>query len=97
MNKLNNPQPAATALPSMFGEAFRRQLGLLTENELAETIGVTTNTLVAWRTKRTGPPHIKFGRNIFYRAGDVAQYVSMLPALNAPDYDKLRAEANEMV
>lgn len=45
---------------------LRRQLGLLTEAEMAEIAGVEPRTVQDWRTQRTGPPYVKIGKTILY-------------------------------
>jgi hypothetical protein len=51
---------------------------LLTPNEAAEWLGVTSGTLAVWRsTKRYSLDHIKIGYAIRYRAEDVAAFLNV--------------------
>ena len=42
-------------------------IGLLTPEQLAQQLGVTTRTLSRWEVQRIGPPRVVIGRQIFYR------------------------------
>jgi hypothetical protein len=42
--------------------------GWLTRARVAEEIGVTLDTLQRWETRRTGPPCVRIGRQVLYRA-----------------------------
>lgn len=51
------------------GEAQGKLLdGWLTRKEVAEEIGVSTDTLKRWENRRVGPPSIQLGRKVLYRA-----------------------------
>jgi hypothetical protein len=42
--------------------------GWLTRARVAEEIGVSVDTLQRWQTRRIGPPCVKIGRTVLYRA-----------------------------
>jgi predicted DNA-binding transcriptional regulator AlpA len=42
--------------------------GWLTRPRVAEEIGVSVDTLQRWETARTGPPCVRIGRKVLYRA-----------------------------
>lgn len=42
--------------------------GWLTRANVAAEIGVSVDTLARWETQRIGPPCIRVGRKVFYRA-----------------------------
>ena len=42
--------------------------GWLTRARVAEEIGVSVDTLQRWETARTGPPCVRIGRKVLYRA-----------------------------
>jgi hypothetical protein len=42
--------------------------GWLTRQQLAVEIGVSTDTLQRWETRRVGPPCLRIGRRVYYRA-----------------------------
>jgi Helix-turn-helix domain len=44
-----------------------RQLGLLTEEEVAAIAGADVSTVRNWRSQRSGPPFTKIGRRPLYR------------------------------
>lgn len=46
---------------------LRRDLGLLTEEEVAVVLGKEVSTLQNMRSARTGPPWLKAGRSVLYR------------------------------
>lgn len=48
---------------------------LFTLDELADQIGVTRRTLERWHAQRTGPPRIKVGKRVFYRADAVRDWM----------------------
>lgn len=43
--------------------------------ELAGIIGVSSDTLKRWETRRIGPPCIRIGRKVFYRRGAVKDWL----------------------
>lgn len=48
---------------------------LLTLDEVATMLRTPPATLRYWRHKQSGPPAIKLGRRLVYRAGDVRAWV----------------------
>jgi hypothetical protein len=44
-----------------------RQLGLLTEEDVAALAGADVTTVRNWRSQRSGPPFTKIGRRALYR------------------------------
>lgn len=49
---------------------------LLTPQQVADQLGVTTHTLAVWRcTKRYPLPYVKSGRLVRYRPTDVAAFI----------------------
>lgn len=57
------PEPIAL-LPGP--PTLRRELGLLSEAEMAEIAGVEPRTVQDWRTQRIGPPYVKIGKTVLY-------------------------------
>lgn len=50
-------------------EAARPLLeGWLSRAEIAAELGVSTDTLARWKTHRIGPPCVRVGRKVLYRA-----------------------------
>ena len=47
----------------------------LRPEEFAETLGVSTKTLLRWRTDGTGPKWIKRGKVILYPLGDILDWL----------------------
>lgn len=43
--------------------------------ELAGIIGVSSDTLKRWETRRIGPPCIRIGRRVLYRRGAVKDWL----------------------
>ena len=58
------------------GAALRRDLGLLTEEEVAAAFKRDVRTLRNWRSARTGPPFVKIGRDVFYRRDAVSEFIA---------------------
>jgi excisionase family DNA binding protein len=48
---------------------------LMTTVELADYLEIPIATLYSWRTKGEGPPAIKVGRHLRYRASDVERWL----------------------
>ena len=48
---------------------------LLNEREVAAAIFVSVKTLQYWRQHGEGPPFLRLGRHVRYRAGDVAEWL----------------------
>jgi excisionase family DNA binding protein len=48
---------------------------LLTVAELAEYFGIPVRTVRFWREKHEGPPAIKVGKRLYFRATDVARWL----------------------
>lgn len=49
---------------------------LLTPTQAAEMLGVPEGTLSQWRSQRRGPPFVKLGRLVRYRALDLDRYIA---------------------
>lgn len=56
-------------------EHFRDHLDLMTIEELCSAINVTKQTLAKWRVLGEGPKYARLGKSIFYRYGDVLQWI----------------------
>jgi hypothetical protein len=50
------------------GEAGPLLGGWLTRAQVATEIGVSVDTLQRWETRRIGPPCVRIGRKVLYRA-----------------------------
>lgn len=48
---------------------------LRTPEETAEYLGVPLATLYQWRYRHTGPPSLKVGRHLRYRASDLEAWL----------------------
>lgn len=53
----------------------RKDLGLMTVDELANLLGVKKTYLYVMRNKGLGIPYIKIGHRIFYKESDVKDYI----------------------
>ena len=58
--------------------ASARRERLLTPGEVAEHLGVPIATLYAWRHRSEGPPALKIGRHLRYRARDLEAWLAQL-------------------
>lgn len=55
----------------------RGRLGLLTEQETAETLLLTSaDTLATWRSQKKGPSYVKLGKRVFYTVPDLAAWIN---------------------
>ncbi len=52
------------------------QKQLLVPEEAAAFLSVSVETLAQWRSQRRGPPYIKLGRAVRYRADDLERYLA---------------------
>lgn len=52
---------------------------LLSSIEVAELLGITEGTLRNWRYQGQGPPYVKLGSAVRYKAADVQAYIDSLP------------------
>lgn len=59
--------------------------GLLTPQQLAEQLGVTVRTLQLWQVKRTGPPVVQAGRQVYYRVASVESWLASRERRNRSD------------
>lgn len=50
--------------------------GWLTRAEVATALGVSTDTLARWETQRSGPPSVKVGRKVLYRANGFRDWLT---------------------
>jgi predicted DNA-binding transcriptional regulator AlpA len=57
-------------------DATREKLGLITPEELAAALEVTTTTLQTWRVQDYGPRFVKLGKGVFYRYTEVMEWIS---------------------
>lgn len=59
----------------MTADQLRRELGLLTEEEVAGIRGKEVSALQKERSRREGPPWIKDGRTILYLKSDLLDWL----------------------
>jgi excisionase family DNA binding protein len=69
------PVPSDAKGASVNAETVTEPPRLLTIRELAEYLSVPTGTLYVWRSNGDGPPGIKVGRHVRYRAEDVERWL----------------------
>lgn len=58
------PAAASAARPTMMNDL-----------ELAAWLGISRKTLQKWRSLGMGPPYLKFGTKVVYRAEDIEAYI----------------------
>lgn len=54
---------------------MRHFMGLMTQEELSELIGVEVDTLKSWRRSASGPDFVRLGKQIFYRRSDIQAWI----------------------
>jgi predicted DNA-binding transcriptional regulator AlpA len=57
-------------------DTTREKLGLITPEELAAALEVTTTTLQTWRVQDYGPRFVKLGKGVFYRYAEVQEWIA---------------------
>jgi excisionase family DNA binding protein len=50
--------------------------GLLDPEEVATLLKIPVKTLYAWRYTRTGPPALKVGKHLRYRASEIDEWLA---------------------
>lgn len=50
--------------------------GIMTEQQLADELGIKCKTLILWRRANKAPPHVKIGKGIRYRVEDVKAWLA---------------------
>lgn len=56
--------------------ALRREVGVLTEEEVALILGKEVSTLQRMRSERDGPPWLKAGRSVLYRRSSLEAWLA---------------------
>jgi len=49
---------------------------LLSIQEVAKAFGVPVSTVYGWRARRQGPPSVRLGKHVRYRAADVEKWLA---------------------
>jgi hypothetical protein len=52
------------------------QKTLLSVQETAEVLGVSSDALSIWRIGTKGPAHVRIGSQVFYRRNDVENFIT---------------------
>lgn len=78
---LEAAHPAEEALRSSSEPQELRPLpdnpeALIPASSLPGHIGIARQTLARWRHEGYGPPYVKLGRRVFYRSGDIKNWVA---------------------
>jgi len=58
-------------------EQLRFRFDILTDDDLALSLGLTTQTLATWRSNGEGPAYVKAGKTVFYRREDVESWLEL--------------------
>lgn len=67
----------ADAKDARAGVEVRRELGIMTPQELADALGVHVGTLKQWRYRKVGPNYTVAERRVYYRYVDVDTYFAL--------------------
>ena len=59
------------------GFVLRNQLGMISQEELGDMLGVSKGTLREWRKKKKGPDFVRVEKSVFYRLKDVEAWVEL--------------------
>jgi hypothetical protein len=60
-------------------EKTNDEFEIFSPEQLTERLGVVKDTLATWRREGRGPKFFKEGRNVFYRANDVRDWINQSP------------------
>ena len=83
----SDPTNPSAPLPKLFE-------GLVTRDDLARHLGISTDTLARWEGRGTGPTSIKVGRRVLYRAATVNAWLRSLERPKpAPTKPAIRSSA----
>jgi predicted DNA-binding transcriptional regulator AlpA len=68
-------------------ERDMQELGLVSEEKAASSLGLLPHTLKVWRCRKPeqAPPHVQIGRYTYYRKSDLEQWISSKVARPAPN------------
>jgi predicted DNA-binding transcriptional regulator AlpA len=66
-------------------EATDGDARLLTEHQVADLLTLSVKTLRNWRLSGTGPCHLKVGRLVRYRSGDVKAWLASCQRTSTSD------------
>lgn len=61
---------------------------LLSERDLSNRWGLSARTLQRWRWRRQGPPYVKLGRRVAYRANDIDEWEERNRYVHEPNSDR---------
>lgn len=67
--------PIPPSIARYDAERLRRELDLVTPATFAAALGVSEQTLAAWRSDKTGPDYVKLGKSVFYRRKELKTWV----------------------
>jgi hypothetical protein len=67
----------ASAYDCPTGRELRRVLGIVSEQELADALGVTVSTLASWRGKNYGPAASHLGKGVFYDIAQIRNWIEL--------------------
>lgn len=67
------------------GVDLRARLGLISQEELATMLEVSTDTLREWRRLKQGPDFVRTGKAVMYRETDVQEWLkrNVVPVVRA--------------
>ena len=72
----SDPQTGETDVTNDKNNTAQVDLGIVSQEELAVTLGVTKTTLREWRRLKTGPAFVRVGKLVFYRRQDVEEWLA---------------------
>ena len=64
-----------TVKPSGLSPLPANMEALVPSKDAPAHLGVAEQTLARWRSEGHGPPYIKLGKKVYYRAGDLRAWV----------------------
>jgi predicted DNA-binding transcriptional regulator AlpA len=78
------PRPASSARESRH-EAVDDEARLITEGKAADLLALSVKTLRNWRLSGYGPLHLKIGRLVRYRLGDLKAWLATCERASTSD------------
>lgn len=59
------------------GVQLRERLGLITQEEFADMLDITVETIREWRRLGQGPDFVKTGKGVMYRDTDILEWLKL--------------------
>lgn len=69
------PSTTQTAKPFSLSPLPADMEALVPSKDAPAYLGLAEQTLARWRSEGHGPPYVKLGKKVYYRAGDLRRWI----------------------